>query len=88
MMGAVANSVMLGFFNYVMELAPATQRPTYIGLFNTVGGALVVLPTLGGWLLQTTSYGVLFVLTAVTLAIGWGMSWTLPALRRPAPAVE
>jgi MFS family permease len=86
MMGAVANSVMLGFFNYVMELTPATQRPTYIGLFNTVGGALVVLPTIGGWLLQTTSYGVLFALTAVTLAIAFGLSWSLPALRRPAPA--
>jgi MFS family permease len=86
MMGAVANSVMLGFFNYVMELAPAGQRPTYIGLFNTVGGALVVLPTIGGWLLQTTSYGVLFALTAVMLAIAFGLSWSLPAARRPAPA--
>jgi MFS family permease len=88
MLGAVASSTMLGFFNYVMELAPATQRPTYIGLFNTIGGALVVLPTIGGWLLQATSYGVLFALTAVTLAIALGASWTLPALRRPAPAVE
>jgi len=88
MMGAVAGSTMLGFFNYVMELAPATQRPTYIGLFNTVGGALVVLPTIGGWLLQATSYGALFALTAVTLTIAFGLSWSLPSARRPAPAVK
>jgi MFS family permease len=87
-MGAVASSTMLGFFNYVMELSPAAQRPTYIGLFNTVGGALVVLPTIGGWLLQATSYGVLFALTAITLAIAFGLSWSLPSARRPAPAVE
>ncbi len=88
MMGAVASSTMLGFFNYVMEIAPATQRPIYIGLFNTVGGALVVLPTLGGWLLQATSYGVLFALTAVTLVAAFGLSWSLPVARRPAPAAE
>jgi MFS family permease len=88
MMGAVASSTMLGFFNYVMELAPATQRPTYIGLFNTVGGAMVVLPTIGGWLLQVTSYGALFALTAVTLAAALGLSWTLPTARRPAPVPE
>jgi MFS family permease len=88
MMGAVAGSTMLGFFNYVMELAPATQRPTYIGLFNTIGGVLVVLPTVGGWLLQATSYGVLFALTAITLAIAFGLSWSLPSARRPTPAVE
>ncbi len=86
MMGAVASSTMLGFFNYVMEIAPATQRPTYIGLFNTVGGALVVLPTIGGWLLQATSYGALFALTAVTLVIALGLSWTLPAAQKSAPA--
>ncbi len=87
MMGAVANSAMLGFFNYLMELSPAAQRPTYIGLFNTIGGVLVVLPTIGGWLLQTTSYGVLFALTAVMLAIAHGLSWSLPAPRRLVPAL-
>ena len=86
MLGAVASSAMLGFFNYLMELSPAGQRPTYIGLFNTIGGALVVLPTIGGWLLQTTSYGVLFALTAAILAVAHGMSWSLPAARRPAPS--
>ena len=80
--GAVANSVMLGFFNYLMELAPAGQRPTYIGLFNTIGGALVILPTAGGWLLQTTSYGVLFALTAILLTLAHGLSWDLPSAHR------
>jgi MFS family permease len=89
--GAVANSVMLGFFNYIIELAPSGQRPTYIGLFNTIGGTLVVLPVAGGWLLQTTSYGALFALTATILAVAHGLSWGLPSARhsttsQPAPA--
>ena len=80
--GAVANCTMLGYFNYVMELAPAGQRSTYIGLFNTIGGALVILPTAGGWLLQTTSYGVLFALTAILLTLAHGLSWDLPSAHR------
>jgi hypothetical protein len=82
---------MLGFFNYIIELAPSGQRPTYIGLFNTIGGTLVVLPVAGGWLLQTTSYGALFALTATILAVAHGLSWGLPSARhsttsQPAPA--
>ena len=81
----VRSSGMLGYYNYVLELAPAGQRPTYIGLFNTISGVLIVLPTVGGWLLQTTSYGVLFALTAGILIIAHGLSWSLPAPRRAAP---
>ena len=81
----VMSSGMLGYYNYVLELAPAGERPTYIGLFNTISGVLIVLPTVGGWLLQTTSYGVLFALTAGVLIIAHGLSWSLPAPHRAAP---
>jgi MFS-type transporter involved in bile tolerance (Atg22 family) len=37
--GVVESAGMLGFMNYVLELAPAGQRPTYIGLFNTISAA-------------------------------------------------
>jgi MFS family permease len=80
--GIVMNGAMLGFYNYVLELAPAGQRPTYVGLFNTIGGVLIVLPTVGGWLLRTTSYGVLFALTATVLIVAHGLSWGLPSVRR------
>jgi len=88
MIGGVNSSFMLGYTNYGLELAPAGQRPTYMGLFNTICGVLMVLPTLGGWLLQTTSYGVLFGLTAAVVAVSHLLSWRLPALRRPGGAAE
>ncbi len=80
--GAVASSFMLGFMNYVLELAPAGQRPTYTGLFNSIGGALVLLPVLGGWLVDATDYRVLFALTASILALAHLLSWRLPSARR------
>jgi hypothetical protein len=84
--GASISVLMLGFSNYALDLAPAGQRPTYIGLFNTIGGVLIVLPTLGGWLLRTTSYGVLFALTTTLLIVAHGLSWSLPSVRVTATA--
>jgi Na+/melibiose symporter-like transporter len=83
--GIVINSSMLGYYNYVLGLAPASQRPTYIGLLNTISGVLIVLPTVGGWLLRVTSYNVLFALTAVILLLAHGLSWSLPPVRRAEP---
>jgi MFS family permease len=63
----------------VLDLAPVGQRPTYVGLFNTISGVLIVLPPLGGWLLRTTSYGVLFGLTAALLILAHVLSLSLPS---------
>jgi MFS family permease len=83
--GTTMTAGMLGYMNYVMALAPTGQRPAYIGLFNTISGALIVVPTLGGWLLQTTSYALLFALTAGMLILAHALSWGLPAaLQAPA----
>jgi MFS family permease len=81
MIGVTISSSMLGFFNFVLELAPAGQRPTYIGLFNTSSGLLVVLPTVGGWILHVMSYGVLFALTAAILIAAHALSWGLTSAR-------
>ncbi len=77
-MGITGSAYVLGFVNYVIELGTAPQRPVYIGLFNTISGVLVVLPVLGGWLLQTTSYGVIFGLTLGAIIGGAALSWRLP----------
>jgi len=86
--GVVINAAMLGNFNYILELAPVDQRPTYIGLFNTVSGGLIVLPAVGGWLLQATSYGVLFGLTAILLLSAHWLSLSLPAAGRSPVALS
>jgi MFS family permease len=86
--GVTVSSAMLGYYNYTLELAPTGQRPTYIGLFNTIGGLLILLPALGGWILQATSYGVLFVLTAVALVFAHVLSLGLPSARRAPPHMQ
>jgi MFS family permease len=77
-LGIVGSSIMLGFLNYILDLAPPGQRPTYMGLSNTLGGVLVLVPMLGGWLLQTTSYPVVFAAAAVGPVLAMGMALRLP----------
>jgi len=70
-LGVVNSAWMLGFFNYLLEIAPEGMRPAYIGLGNTIMGVLTLVPMAGGWLLETTSYTTLFSVTAAIVAIGF-----------------
>ncbi len=87
-LGVVTSSFMLGHLNYVLDLAPAGRRPVYIGLINTLGGAIVVLPPLGGLLLQHTSYAALFGATAAVALAGHFLSWGLPSVRKKGVGME
>jgi Na+/melibiose symporter-like transporter len=81
--GVTGSARMLGFSNFALELAPAGKRPIYIGMLNTMSGVLVIVPTLGGWLLRSTSYGVLFGATLLCLVLAHLVSLSLS----PPPAV-
>ncbi len=68
-LGSVSATNIIGFMNYLMEVAPLAQRTLYVGLFNTIAGAILVVPPLLGWLLQAASFPVVFVL-AIVASIG------------------
>jgi hypothetical protein len=70
-LGVYWSSNMLGFYNYMMEIAPDDMRPSYIGLGNTIMGILTLAPTVGGWVLEATSYTVLFGMTAGLVFLGY-----------------
>ena len=76
-LGVVESAWMLGFFNYLMEVAPDDTRPIYIGLSNTIMGVLTLAPAVGGWLLEVTSYAVLFGVTVVLVALGFVLALSL-----------
>jgi MFS family permease len=64
LLGLYEGSLVMGFLNYVLEIAPPGQRPNYMGLINTLSGLLIVVPLLGGWILEHSSYPLLFALAA------------------------
>jgi MFS family permease len=56
--------------HYLLELAPETLRPTYVGVLNTFSSVLPLMPLLGGILVQTLSYQVVFAVAAVVSLAG------------------
>jgi len=83
LIGANYSGYMQGFMNFVLEMSPPDQRPDYVGLYNTVGGTLImVVPVLGGLLLQSTSHPILFAATAIGPAMSLVLSFRLVEPRR------
>ncbi|MCL6431248.1 MAG: MFS transporter [Anaerolineae bacterium] len=74
-------SYMIGFTNYLLEISPVGDRPTYMALFSTLGGVLLVAPLVAGWVVQVASYELLFVVMAAL-----GVAGLLTAARSPAGA--
>lgn len=92
LVGVGLSAHLLGFMNYVLEIAPPGQRSTYAGLFNTLGSTLLLVPPLAGWVLERTSFTVLFGLAALAFLAGLLASRHLPEPRgagaRLIPAAE
>ncbi|MFN8444762.1 MAG: MFS transporter [Caldilineaceae bacterium] len=78
LLGVIDAAMMLGYFNYVLDIAPHTERATYIGLTNTLAGLLAIAPIAGGWILEQSSYVVLFAATALMILPALFLAWSLP----------
>lgn len=70
--GAVSAGIMISGISIVYEFTEAENRPTYIGLANTIPGvAGSVAPLIGGWLAGAISYRSMFILSAIIGVAGW-----------------
>ena len=65
--------------SYLYEMAPERDRPTYIGLANTIVGPLYFLPAMGGALLDRVGYTALFAAAAASLILSYFLSVRLGA---------
>jgi MFS family permease len=64
--GALSASDLLAAIGITMEFAAPEERPTYIGLANTVPGVFAVFtPMIGGWIAGSLGYPATFVTAAV-----------------------
>ncbi len=80
--GMANGGYMLGYTNYLLEIAPSTERSLYIALANTLGGVVVLAPLVAAWLVQG-SYELLF-----GVVLGLGLAGLVVAVRGPARAPE
>ncbi len=78
--GMANSGSMVGFTNYVLEIAPPGERSTYMGLANTLTGILIAAPVVAGWLVQAASYELLFAVALGVAALGLAAALRGPRL--------
>ena len=86
--GSTLSGMWMGFTNYLLELVDDVNRPTYIGMMNTLTAPFTFLPLLGGLLIQTLSHEALFISTLVFLLAGNILAATLPEPRKTPELVQ
>lgn len=70
--GAINAGFNISGISIVYEFTDAENRPTYIGLANTIPGvAGSIAPLIGGWLAGAISFQAMFIFSAILGAIGW-----------------
>lgn len=60
--GAFRVALSIAHNNYLLDIAPAQERPIYIGFANTVVGMAMVLTVFSGLIVDLVGYGFLFAL--------------------------
>lgn len=58
--GLAVDGASIASLTYLMEIAPEAERPSYIGLANTLLGLITLLPVFGGRLVALVGYTGLF----------------------------
>ncbi|AFZ65658.1 Major Facilitator Superfamily transporter [Deinococcus peraridilitoris DSM 19664] len=61
----------IGYTNYLLNFAPAHDRPRYIGVVNTTLGLLSFMPILGGGVADQVGFPVVFSLALTALGLSW-----------------
>lgn len=95
--GAVNAALFVSGISIVYEFTEADNRPTYIGLANTIPGiAGSIAPLVGGWLAGVVSYRAMFILAAAIGVVSWALlrftvreprsAGAAPAISSEAPA--
>jgi len=67
LIGFAGSGGMIGFTNYLLEIAPPQLRPTYVALNGTLQALTLGLPILGGLVADRYSYGAAFWIVFVVL---------------------
>jgi MFS family permease len=77
--------LMMGYHNYLLDIAPAEDRPLYIGFANTVTGLTMLVSSVGGLIVDLAGLAVIFWVAAAFYA---GALLLAGRLREPREIVE
>lgn len=69
--GGYKSGAMIGNLNFLLEIAPADDRPIYIGFTNTIMGIALLASSVGGLIVDITGFTVLFSLALAFYAVAF-----------------
>jgi len=67
----------IGKINYLLDIAPSRDRPTYLSVTGTLIFPVSLFPLIGGLIAQYMSYEILFLVTAIFILLGFILSFGL-----------
>lgn len=68
-LGFTLSGIRLGQNNYMLDVSPEAERPTYLGFMNTLLAPIMLLSMLGGFIIERTSFEVLFIVVMFAAAL-------------------
>jgi hypothetical protein len=85
-LGFTLSGIQLGQTNYLLDVSPEAERPTYVGFMNTLLAPVLLLSMLGGYIIEMTSFETLFfaVIGTAVLALLVSLRMDEPRLRSTA----
>ncbi len=76
-LGVVIGGEWMGFINFTLEIADPLERPSYIAVNNSMGIPIMILPAIGGLIVQYISYSAVFALVTIFVATALILSFSL-----------
>jgi MFS family permease len=76
--GAGVSGIFLGFNTYVMELADQNTRPMLLGTMNALNIVTSILPVLGGIIIESLPYELLFLTSIIPIICSLILTHNLP----------
>lgn len=76
--GAGVSGIFLGFNTYVMELADHNTRPILLGTMNALNIVTSILPVLGGIIIESLPYELLFLTSIIPISCSLVLTHKLP----------
>lgn len=82
LMGVTGPVGLIGFASHLLETAPLPDRTTYMGLFNAMTSALLVVSPFAGWFLSVSSFTLLFLISLASSVVSLLVIVPLPGAPR------
>jgi MFS family permease len=76
--GVNLGAEMITRYNYIERLAPASERPLYVGIMNAWVAPFYFSATLGGWLIDRWGYEIVFAAGLLATLAGIAILRVLP----------